>query len=211
MFSLAFLSVVLSLGGCASAPTFNTTTYTVSTPMESVYVYSFLDVREHELGTSYMSEIEKQLDAALTQRGVRSKQLWFNRAPIRDEIALNAQAQRNWRSIDSSVHIPVQAVMDFNASDERAFAPTHVLVVFPTETTGTGVGFAYTVTWRLMDMKTRRLAWAATSRTDNVNWMKKDELPVERAGALVGGLMKELDRNFLLPPPGPATTARSLR
>lgn len=210
MITLAFLSLVLSLGGCASAPKFKTTGFFPSLPMTSVYVYSFLDVREHELGTNYMSEIEKQLGEALTQRGVRNKQLWFNRARIRDELALDAQTQRYWRSIQSTEHIPVQAVMASNGADERAFAPSHVLVVFPTETAGTGVGYAYTVTWRLMD-NVRRVVWSATSRTDNVNWVKQDELPVERARALVVGLMKELDRNYLLPTPAPAAAARSAR
>ncbi len=100
MLSLAFLGVASLLAGrCASAR--SSAERAFSERADRRHVCSFLDVREgRELGAKYMREIEKQLDAALKQRGVRSKQREsFNQAPIHSELALNSEPDGNWRQI----------------------------------------------------------------------------------------------------------------
>jgi hypothetical protein len=189
------LLAVLVLSGCATAPKFTTSVADTQTRVSSVYIYSFLDLREKELGPKNIAEIERQLADTLTSHGVRSKQLWFNRAPVREEIALNQQKQGNWfLDLGTSVRVPVNEVIASNAEDEKAFGPQCRLVVFPTSTTETGTGVIVQLRWLLSEVSSGKVIWSATSNTNNMNMWKFDEYPEERAFMLVDGLVKELLR-----------------
>jgi hypothetical protein len=192
---LPALLAVLLLPACATAPKFTTSVADTQTRVGSVYIYSFLDLREKELGPRNIAEIERQLADTLSTHGVRSKQLWFNRAPVRGEIALNQEKRGNWfLDLGTSVRVPVNEVIASNAEDEKAFAPQCRLVVFPLDTTQTGTGVIFQMRWVLADIATQKVLWSATSTTNNMNMWKNDEYPEKRAFMLVDGLVKELQR-----------------
>jgi hypothetical protein len=189
------LLAVICLSGCATAPTFKTSVADSQARIGSVYVYSFLDLREKELGPKNLAEIERQMGEALTRHGVRNKQLWFNRAPVRDEIALNQQKRGNWfLDLGTSARVPVNEVIASNAEDEKVFNPQTRLVVFPVDTVQTSTGVRIHVRWILAEAASGKVLWSAVSTTDNMNMWKADEYPEKRAFMLVDGLVKELQR-----------------
>ncbi len=189
------LLAVMSLSACATAPQFTTSVADTEVRVGSVYIYSFLDLREKELGPRNIAEIERQLGDTLASHGVRSKQLWFNRAPVRDEIALNQQKRGNWfLDLGTSVRVPVNEVIASNAEDEAAFGPQSRLVVFPLDTVRTDTGVTFQMRWVLADAVTQKVIWSTTSTTSNMNMWKSDEYPEKRAFMLVDGLIKELQR-----------------
>jgi hypothetical protein len=188
---------VLSVAGCATAPKFHTQLTPVVLPINSVYIYSFLDVREKQLGVNFLQAVQHDLQDELTQHGVRSKQLWFNSSPQRAEFSLNESAPRGLRR-ESTVRIPVLEVIGGNASDERAFGASYRLVMSPSDITNSGVGFDSQVTWILTDVKSGQVVWRATSRMSTVNLIKVDEDPSGRAQLFVHGLMQEMAKENLL-------------
>lgn len=192
----AFIAV-LSVAGCATAPRFRTQLTPVVLRINSVYIYSFLDVREKQLGAKFLQAVQHDLQDELTQRGVRSKQLWFNSSPQRAEFSLNESAPRGFRA-ETTVRIPVLEVIGGNASDERAFGASYRLVMSPSDITNSGVGFDSQVTWILTDAKSGQVVWKATSSMSTINWMKADEDPTGRAQLFVHGLMQEMTKESLL-------------
>ena len=192
---LPALLAVLMLSGCATAPKFTTSVADTQARISSVYIYSFLDLREKELGPRNIAALERQLAETLTNHGVRNKQLWFTRAPVREEIALNEKKKGNWfLDLGTSVRVPVNEVIASNAEDEKAFGPQCRLVVFPVSTTQTSTGMSFQMRWILAEVESGKVLWSATSNTNNMNMWKADEYPEERAAMLVDGLVKELLR-----------------
>jgi hypothetical protein len=177
--------------GCTTPPKFKTETVrNVFVRVDTIYIYSFLDMREHELGKNFMREVQHDLDEQLSQHGVHTKQVWFNDTRQRFYVFETAQWAGTQRR-DTKL-IPVREVIAEKADDERAFGARYRLVMAPTNLDGTGVGYDTEVQYLLTDVKTGQVVWKATSKMDTVNWIKVDEQPVERAKMFVGGLIQEM-------------------
>ena len=183
---------MLLLTGCAISPDFTGTTQPItSVQLDKLYIYSFLDVRANELGSTMMTEIERQLGEGLKVHGVESQQHWFERDPIASEFA---------RSSYSSERVPVHEVIHNNAQQERAFGARYRLIAFPANTLAAGAWRHYDFNWVLEDSGTGQLVWSTTSRSKHMNWVKNDEDSAERAKVLVDAVLEEMASSGLFAP-----------
>jgi hypothetical protein len=191
--------MVLALTGCATAPKFQTQVAPQTSGVNNLYIYSFLDVREKQIGANFLQEVQRDLQDELTQRGIRSKQLWFNNSPQRAQYSLTESDQRIvWRGRESTIRIPIPEVIAGNVGDERNFGARYRLVISPSGVSNTGIGFEYLVTWVMMDTRTGQVVWNASSKMKTVNLIKADEDPTGRAHLFVNGLMQEMTTDKLL-------------
>lgn len=181
--------LTLALCGCATS-SFDSkpAAYSGTTPVTAIYVYSFLDLRQGSFGKNFLSEVKRQLDAALLREEVRTKQLWFNESPLRAEFSLEATGPNPART---ATRVPVAEVISATSGDERAFGASHRLIVFPASVTSSNTGSNFSVRWDLIDSQTNQVVWTTTSRSQHMRWFLGDENPEDRASTLVQGFIAE--------------------
>ena len=181
---LFLLSVLLASQACAYPTKFSGTTR-LETPikLERVYVYSFIDIRTEDLGPTMMDEMERQLALGLENRGVASEQHWFLDDPLGAAYARSRRAET----------IPVRAVIERNAANERRFGAPYRLIVFPTETSVDGPNYEYSIDWRLVDARTDQVVWSTTSHARHMNIYSRDEDSVNRARGIIDRLIIQMD------------------
>jgi hypothetical protein len=178
------------LSGCAT--NFRTTQpFAGKAPPTSLYVYSFLDLREGTMGPRFLGEVRDQLGKALESRGVRQKQLWFNESPLRTEYALEAKRAGSGAS---SMRVPVGEVIAATRDEEEAFGASHRLVIFPVEVTQSNTFSGFQVRWDVIDAKTNERNWSTTSYTQHTKWFLGDENPQDRARSFVEAALTEMEK-----------------
>lgn len=197
---LSGLVIILLLSACATTSfQSKTSEYTGVTPVSAVYVYSFLDLREGNLGKKFLAEVKRQLDEALAKNGIRVKQLWFNDSPLRAQFSL---AETGPNPSNTSTRVPVDEVIKATQDDERLFKVSHRLVAFPTSVMNANTGASFHIRWDLVDAQTNRLVWSTTSFSYHAKWFLGDENPEERANTFVQGLIMELYKSKAIPSRG---------
>ncbi len=160
--------------------------------MDALYVYSFLDVREGILGKKFLAEVQRQLGEALAADGVKSKQLWFENSPLRNDFSLAAVGQN---PASTAMRIPVEEVIKANQGDDASFGSTHRLLALPASVTSTNTSIHFMVRWVLIDAQTNKVQWSTSSASNEMRWFLGDENPVGRAKDFVDGLMVELRKS----------------
>jgi len=184
--------LVAAIGGCATT-SFNSRApeYSGTSPVKSIYVYSFLDLREGALGRRFLADVKRQLETAMAQEGVQTKQLWFNESPLRGQFSLEATGPS---PANTNTRVPINEVVKATQDDERAFGASHRLIVFPAFVMTSNYGSDFDIRWDLVDVHTGQVTWATTSTSHHMKWFLGDENPQERANTFVQGLMDELRR-----------------
>jgi hypothetical protein len=187
--------VVLSASGCVTN-NFRTPppAFSGQAPMRAVYVYSFLDLRENELGPKFLAEVQRQLAAALKGKGASSAQLSFNDSPLRAEYLLKEEPVSGSRTRQASTRVPVGEVIATNLQAEGTFGAPYRLIVFPVSLTALSTGHRFDVRWDIYDTRTNARVWSATSETLHQNWISHDENPAERAKILVEGIILQMGK-----------------
>jgi hypothetical protein len=195
--SLFLATSIAVLAGCAMSPRFEAETpaYTSQKEVKSIYIYSFMDVRETEFGPQYLKEVEQQLGPALEKHGIRSQQLWFKRSPVAKEYSM---ADTPTAPLRSSKRVPIAEVIRENIPNEKAFGGTHALILFPSSVRATGSGALLTVRWDLYDGETHNLEWSTLSDSNHYNWIKNDEAPKERAALFVEGALQQMKKSGII-------------
>jgi len=184
IYSLIIFIIILS--GCVSKPEFQTVKKLEKEfAIEQLYLYSFLDLREKIMGQNLIKEIEIQFDVEFKKRGVEIEQLWFKKSDVLSSSSLVEDG--------NGVDVPVGDVIYENLKNEVATNTKYRLVAFPSYVRLTNTGVGYQVRWELFDALSNEKLWSSSSWTYNSNFIYKDELADERAKALVGGLMKQLE------------------
>lgn len=191
-----FLILILCLSGCATTSFRKPPSpYSGANAFEKVYVYSFVDIREKEIGANFMVELERTFGDALTKHGVTIEQLWFMKSPYASEYSLQ-QTSTGFQK--GTTRVPVVEVITANQKAESAFGPSHRMIIFPASFTAIDGGPAYDFRWDIYDVKSGNLDWTATSTTSVTNWAKADENPVERAQMMVKGIIDEMKKAGVL-------------
>lgn len=187
--------VVLGTSGCATN-NFRTPppAFAGQAPLRAVYVYSFLDLRENELGPKFLGEVQRQFAEALKAKGASSAQLSFNDSPLRAEYLLKEEPVRGSLTRQASTRVPVGEVIATNLRAEAAFGAPYRLIVFPASLTALNTGHRFDVRWDIYDARTNVRVWSATSETLHQNWISHDESPVERAKILVEGIILQMTK-----------------
>jgi len=193
---LWFLILLLGISGCVSTSFRKPPPpYSGANAFQKVYVYSFVDIREKEIGPNFMVELERAFGEALTQSGVTSEQLWFLKSPYAADYSLQ---QTPTGAQKGTTRVPVREVIVANQKAESVFGPSHRMIIFPASITTGGSGPTYDFRWDIMDVKSGHLDWTATSSTIVTNFAKADENPVERAKLMVKGIVDEMRKAGVL-------------
>lgn len=162
--------------------------------VKSIYIYSFLDLREGYVGSNFQLNVRRMLAEALDRKGVRNAQLWFNESPLRAQYILEA---KRVNSLVSSTRIPVNEVIAENQSAERAFGDTHRLIIFPVFISSAN-GQTLQVRWDVYNTLNNYMEWSTTTETFRTIWWSADENAVERAREFVDSIISEMVKSGVL-------------
>lgn len=186
---LVFIIVFLT-SSCASPPEFKTGIQSRATsPINNIYMYSFLDLRVDIIGRNTLNLFEKYISHEFKTRGIPTELLSFNTANMGDSALLED---------GNGVEVPIGKVIKKNIGNEIAFSTDYRLIIFPSYVrTGTGI-VSYQIRWDLVKAKTGERIWSANSWTSNTIWMSNDEVPERRAKVLIDGLFSQLEREGLV-------------
>ena len=166
---------------------------TAATPLpaklqgSSVYVYSFLDVRQEQ----YTSKVLDQFDAELTRRlaalKIGSHILRFRQSRMnRSDEFYAGSANRESRAV------PVMETVYSNLPEERAAQARFRLIVFPSDYTVAGAWRFYEIRFILMDAETSSRLWTYTYSGKHLVMLKDSENAEGRSKKILDKLFAEL-------------------
>lgn len=187
---LVIVALAAILVGCATNEfkTISSTTNGPSIRGSKVYAYSFLDLRDSELGSTMLSQIDSQLAQSLASASVSLKVLRFKDSDI----------GRSYATTNGGMSIPVRQTIESNLSDEKAYGTEYRLVVFPSKITLSGAWKFYDIRWDLIDVKTGNRVWGSSSQGKHLTMWKNDEDPEGRAKVIVDGVIAEFKKSGLI-------------
>lgn len=187
---VAIIAMAATLVGCATNE-FKTVASPTNGPSirsSKVYAYSFLDLRDSELGSTMLSQIDSQLTQSLASASVSLKVLRFKDSDI----------GRSYATTNSGMSVPVRQTIESNISEEKAYGAEYRLVIFPSKITLSGAWKFYDIRWDLIDVKTGNRVWSSSSQGKHLTMWKNDEDPEGRAKVIVDGVIAEFKKSGLI-------------
>lgn len=154
----------------------------------SVYIYSFLDMRESTFGPKLLAEFDTQFAAALKASAVTSTTLHFR----------DSEHGGYFAPASGAVASPVRQTVYMNLANERKFGAGQRLTVEPIKIFTQGAWHYYDIQWNLSDASTGKLIWTATSKGSHMNWVYGDENANERARKIVAEVIQQMQESKLI-------------
>lgn len=170
-FALLLIATLLSACASNSFKYANPAPAGVSLKNSKVYAYSFLDIRDSDLGADMVKEIGTQLVLAMKKEGVTLEFL-----PFKESVVGHA-----FSSSGGSMTIPLRQTIANNRQKETAFAPQYRLVIFPSQMRVSGAWKFYDIRWDLSRASDGELLWQNTSQGKHMTLWTNDESPESRA------------------------------
>jgi hypothetical protein len=166
----------------------------VKLPGSSIYVYSFLDVREKE----YTPKVLDRFDAALTERfgalKVSTKILRYNKVKEKQgEFFAN-----NTSFGSSSQNIPVEQTIYRNLAEERAAQTRYRLVIFPANFESAGSWRYYEIRFVLMDTQGGRRVFEYSYTGRHMVLLSESENSEARSTKILDAFFSELGNKGIL-------------
>ena len=187
---IAILAMAATLVGCATNE-FKTIASPTNGPSirgSKIYAYSFLDLRDAELGPTMLSQIDLQLIQSLANASVSVKVLRFKDSDI----------GRSYATTNSGMSVPVRQTIESNSQEEKAYGAAYRLVIFPSKMTLSGAWKFYDIRWDLIDVKSGNRVWSSSSQGKHLTMWKNDEEPEARAKVIVDGVIAEFKKSGLI-------------
>jgi hypothetical protein len=186
----AIAAGIVALTSCASNQFSKTQTRVEGSSLRnsSVYVYSFLDIRDSEFGPQMLAAFDRQLVAALAASQVKASVLRFK----------ESDTGRYYSASNASMQIPVRETIVSNVPKEREASADYRLVIFPSKMTLSGAWKFYDVRWDVISVKNGQTVWTTSSQGKHLNAWKNDEDPEARAKTIVDGIVAEMRKSNLL-------------
>ncbi|MEP6875213.1 MAG: hypothetical protein ABI887_12685 [Burkholderiales bacterium] len=181
---------ILALTGCATNQFSQTQTRVEGSSLRntSVYVYSFLDIRDVEFGPQMLGAFDRQFIKALAGSQVKASVLHFK----------DSDPGKYYSATNASMQIPVRETIVSNVPNERQAGADYRLVIFPSKMTLSGAWKFYDVRWDLVNVKNGQTVWTTSSQGKHLNAWKNDEDPEARAKTIVDGIVAEMRKSSLL-------------
>jgi hypothetical protein len=190
---IALFAAAMLAGGCAMQPKFDSTvTDAAASPgarVTSLYVYSFLDLRESDLGSEFMKQFERILGDELRRHGVKSRQVWYARLPSDQLRPLTDSGMQR---------LPVAKVVADHARQETEFGATHRLVIVPTEIKHQGHWVFIDMRADVIDRATGNIVWTTHANARHTAFSSVNDNAEERARQLAGGLVEAMRKAGLV-------------
>ncbi|NHZ34027.1 hypothetical protein [Massilia rubra] len=155
----------------------------------SVYIYSFLDVRDSTFGQKLLAEFDAQFAAALKGAAVTSTVLRFR----------DSEHGGYFAPASGNVANQVMQTVTMNLANERKSGALQRLTIEPANVIITqGVRHNYDIKWSLSDASTGSLIWSTTTTGTHLNWGAIDENPRERAKSIVDEIIRQMQVSKLI-------------
>jgi hypothetical protein len=151
-----------------------------------LYIYSFLDARSGDLGERMVAQVNEQLTARLTERGVASRIVTY--ADTTDKPAVG------------TIMVPVQEIIASRLEEEAEFGADFRLIVMPSDMMIYGANQNYEITWELIDVQTGEIVWTTTLSGSRTVWWNQNEASEGRARTVVDGLIEQMAASGLFNP-----------
>lgn len=187
--ALAFAAALAVLGACATA-SFETAAKPGTLPAitgAQVYVYSFLDIRNSDLGAAMVAAVNQQLVARLAERGVEAQVLTYSEA--------TGKPVAGWAG---TVSVPIAQILAEHRDEETSFGADYRLIIMPASMNLYGANQSYQIRWSLVDAASDREMWMTTLRGDRTVWWSQNEDAEARAATFVNGVIAEMTGSGLL-------------
>lgn len=183
-------AIALLASGCASNQFVATQKPAdgVSLKNAKLQVYSFLDLRDTELGPNLLSEFERQFTEQLARTPVEVRVLRFK----------NSATGKYFATTAGGMSVPVKDTIDGHANEEREFGASYRLIIFPSRLRLAGAWRFYDIQWELVDATTNRRVWGTTSQGKHMNAWSNDEDPKGRAKTIVDGIVAEMKNSQII-------------
>jgi len=153
----------------------------------SIYIYTFLDVRQNEFGLKVVNQVDQQLVERFADEDVDAKVLRFRNSTIGQNYLLGSGFAGSSASV-----IPVEQVMAANTEDEQAVGARYRLVVFPANYEITGAWQYYEIRWVLYDIQSGRRVWSYLYSGRHLMMWSAGENSVKRAKKFIDKAMTAL-------------------
>lgn len=153
----------------------------------SVYVYSFLDVRQNEYTSKVLDQFDADLTARLSGLTIGSNILRFRNSKMNRADEFYAGSQ----NLESRA-VPVMETVYSNLREERGTHARFRLIVFPSSYTVSGAWRFYEIRFILMDAETGARLWSYDYSGKHMVMMKNSENAEGRSKKILDKLFVEL-------------------
>lgn len=184
------LTLIALQFGCASNQVVSSNPITPGTSIKNskIYIYSLLDLRVAEFGTTMLTEFDKQLAMEFAKSNATSKVLRFR----------ESDTGKYFTTTNSGMMIPIRQMLVSNMLDEKQFGADYRLIIFPSTMTLAGAWKYYDIRWEILDAKTNQRVWESTTKGKHLTLWKTDEDPQERARTLLEPVFQEMRKSGVL-------------
>lgn len=199
--AITISSVMLVLHGCAVSESHRFTKIERQSAAHikdsKLYVYSFLDAREIDLGANFIQAIKSTMNEKLLGHSIDVKYISFR----------GTKRGMNFPLSFGEMRIPVEQVIDENQLLEKRFAPKFRLIILPTEVLSSVSIYGQTpikqeISWRLVETETNKVIWqgesSSTAIWGTVTSGFNDDKSMERAKLIVNQLIAEWKKSGVL-------------
>lgn len=192
----AIVAVSLLLAACTTAPKFEKGNLSAKAePVDNLYVYCFLDVMKDQYGVKVLELVRAGLARELSAAHVRHEQRWSKDPQLAPNAALvTTRSYDYFKGASESTMVPVGPMVASNRIREQEFGAAYRLIVFPSSTRATGLGWELSTRWVLMDATLDQVVWDTNSSMETFNFASVNENAEERAQTFVSGLIQEWKR-----------------
>ena len=157
----------------------------------TIYIYSFLDVRDQEFSVPLLEEIDRQLSVALKSADVDSKLLRFKDSTVGFGFTQSKNIPIYGR-YSSSELIPVEQTLASNQDDERSVGAKYRLIEFPANFEVSGAWRFYSIRWILIDCANGKSVLDYIYKGRNMIWLINGERAGSRAKSIVDGVVSAM-------------------
>jgi hypothetical protein len=189
--SLLVVIAAIALSSCATAR-YVTPDKLMDVPGISgaqVYIYSFLDLREADLGERMVAEVNERLRADLAERGIQTELVTYRQTQTDREPSRGL-----------TVMIPVDRIVASQLSQEQALGADFRLMIIPSDMRIYGSNQSYEINWDLVDISTGEVVWTTRLQGGRTIWWSTGEDPEGRARAFVYGVIRQMELSGLFRP-----------
>lgn len=151
---------------------------------QKTYVYSFLDVRDDELGREVVGQFHRQLIETLQREGVTPTLKLFGDSNASAFYIPQPKIPNGRKVVD---RVPVVETIMANRAAETAFGARYRLLVLPANFEMAGAWRFYTIRWILMDAEDNAILWRGDYKGKHLTMWRTNENAEGRGRKLMDG------------------------
>lgn len=158
----------------------------------TLYIYTFIDVRQREFGPKVIDAFDTQLVSRFGAVAVEAKVLRFGNSAFAGQKTYRGGAMSGYNVV------PVERVIAANWKEERVSGARYRLIVVPSNYRISGAWQSYELHWVLFDVETGRQVWEYDYSGRHLMMLKRDENGAKRAKKFIDNAFVDLKKIGLI-------------